>query len=114
VVHYRAAAEQDFAPAQAALGQAYFDGAGVARNQQTAFNWFWESAVQGNGPGQHWTGHIYRLRRQFDQALKWIRKAAEHCVASAQISMVKIYGYEIGGMTGSNLEAAKWAERAAR
>ena len=114
MVHYRAAAEQDFAPAQAALGQAYFDGAGVARNQQTAFNWFWESAVQGNGPGQHWTGHIYRLRRQFDQALKWIRKAAEQGVASAQNSMVKIYGYEMGGMTGSNLEAAKWAERAAR
>ncbi len=77
VVHYRAAAEQGFTPAQAALGQAYFDGAGVTRNQQTAFNWFWKSAVQGNSAGQHWTGHIYRLRRQFDQALQWIRKAAE-------------------------------------
>jgi uncharacterized protein len=114
VVHYRAAAEQGFAPAQAALGQVYFDGAGVTRNQQTAFNWFWESAVQGNSAGQHWTGHIYRLRRQFDQALQWIRKAAEQGVASAQISMVGIYRYEMGGMAGSDLEAAKWAERAAR
>ncbi len=84
VEHYRTAAEQGFAPAQAALGQAYSDGAGVARNEQTAFNWFWKSGVQGNGLGQAGVGYFFFIQSRPRQAIKWLEEAAEQGVVTAQ------------------------------
>ena len=110
---YRASAEQGFAPAQAALGKAYLDGVGVARNQQEAFNWFWKSAVQGNGEGQYGAGNIYAIRGQTDQAIPWYWEAAEQGFAAAQAAMAVVYSSGLGVLADYD-RAAMWATRAAQ
>jgi TPR repeat protein len=56
---YRAAAEQECAPAQCNLGLCYQTGRGVEPNQQEAMKWFIRAARQGDKTAQHNLGLHY-------------------------------------------------------
>lgn len=52
------------------------------------------------------------VTKDYDQALKWLRKAAENNVAKAQSSLGSMY-YRGNGVTKSYAKALKWFRRAA-
>jgi TPR repeat protein len=113
VEYYRSAAEQGFAPAQAALGQAYLNGAGVVRNQQKAFNWYWKSAVQDNGTGQAGLGYIYSIRSKRVHAKPWLMAAAKQGVARAQAHLALTFEWTLG-VPPNYPKAVMWAMRSAQ
>ena len=56
---YRAAAEQECAPAQCNLGLCYQTGRGVEQNRREAVKWFIRAARQGDKTAQHNLGLHY-------------------------------------------------------
>ena len=92
---YRKAAEQDFALAQAHLGDMYKVGRGVARDDREAVRWYRKAADQGNAKGQYSLGTMYETGRgvaQNDrQAVRWYRKSAEQGFHHAQFSLGALY-----------------------
>ena len=64
---YRAAADQELAPAQCNLGLCYQTGRGVAQNQQEAVKWFIRAARQGDKTAQHNLGVHYSTLEMPDE-----------------------------------------------
>jgi TPR repeat protein len=56
---FRKAADQGFAPAQAALGELYLKGEGVPRDDEEAFKWLSRAAAQGRPEAQVQAGRMY-------------------------------------------------------
>lgn len=69
------------AAAQYSLGNCYFYGFGVAKDQREAVKWLKKSAEQGYTPAQNDLGHCYYsgagVERNKAEADKWWKKAAE-------------------------------------
>jgi len=65
---YRAAAEQECAPAQCNLGLCYQTGRGVEQSQQEAVKWFIRAARQGDKTAQHNLGLHYASQELAEQA----------------------------------------------
>ena len=69
------------AEAQYSLGNCYFYGFGVAKDQREAVKWLRKSAEQGYAPAQNDLGHCYYsgagVERNKAEADKWWKKAAE-------------------------------------
>jgi TPR repeat protein len=77
------AADQGDAVALYELGHAYeFGQRGVSRDQAKAIYWYQEAAERGHIDAQYRLGLRYELGdglpKDIDQALFWLRKAAEH------------------------------------
>ena len=111
-------AEQEYAPANAGMGNLYI--AGVRDNGQIPHcgdaEKFRLAAAQGNADAQFWLGTAYQRGwfGAFDdqEALKWIREAAAQGLPNAQFSLGQMY--EDGeGVRESDSLAASWYRKAA-
>lgn len=69
------------AEAQYSLGNCYFYGFGIAKDQREAVKWLRKSAEQGYTPAQNDLGHCYYsgagVERNQEEAERWWKKAAE-------------------------------------
>lgn len=74
-------AQNGDAEAQYSLGNCYFYGFGVAKDQREAVKWLRKAAEQGFTAAQNDLGHCYYsgagVERNTDEAHKWWRMAAE-------------------------------------
>jgi hypothetical protein len=78
----RPVAEQGDARAQYILGNLYFDGWGVSKDEQAAAHWYQLSAEQGDVDAQYRLGELcYKgqgVLQDYKKAAKWYRLSAEH------------------------------------
>ena len=111
-----AKAEAGDAHAQVILGEAYYDGKGVARNQEQAVKWFRKAAEQNLAEAQYNLGVSYAfgqgVAKDFSKAVKWFRKAAEQNLAVAQCNLGKLY-HSGHGVAKDYAQAVKWFRKAA-
>ena len=86
-------AEQGDAVAQHALGKAYQEGRGVAKNDVKAASWYQKAAEQGLAIAQYELGVAYHKGRGVvkneEEALSWYRKAAVQNNFNAQFSIME-------------------------
>jgi TPR repeat protein len=128
---YRRAAEQGNARAQFNLGLMYEGGHGVPQDYVEAVRWYRRAAEQGNARAQNNLGLIYahdaflddfdqrampdpegRVPRDYGEAIRWFRKAAEQGNAKSQFSLA--FKYEQGQEVSQNYtEAIHWYRKAA-
>lgn len=102
--------------AQFGLGNLYFNGLGLEKNQQAAFDWYLKSARQGYAPAQFYVGNTYKhghgVIADESSANEWWQKAAEQGLASAQYNLGLQYWFGRG--TREDRETAiRWFARAA-
>ena len=115
----RKSAEQEYVPAQAAMGELYITGItdrGPIPQRVEAEKWLKLAARQGDADAQFWLGiaHQRGWFGGFDdrEALKWIRKAAVQGLPDAQFRLGQMY--ENGeGVPESETAAASWYRKAA-
>jgi hypothetical protein len=112
----KAKAEAGDAASQAALGDAYAKGHGVAASYVEAAKWYLKAAEQGNAHAQTALGELCEVGqgvpRDEAQAAAWYRRAAEQGHAVAQYSLATLY--TVGkGVAQDNAEALKWYRQAA-
>ena len=78
---FQRAAEQGYAPGQAALGFTYTKGRGGRQDDAEAVRWFRRAAEQGHARGQNHLGVSYRdglgVAQDDAGAVFWFRRAAE-------------------------------------
>ena len=102
--------------AQDALGNAYSDGKGVAKDYGEAVKWYRKAAEQGNKWGQNSLGYMYDngwgVAKDYEEAVKWYRKAAEQGNAAAQTNLGLMYDNG-KGVAKDYGEAVKWYRKAA-
>ena len=111
---YRKAAEQGDEKAQEALAECYRDGKGVPKDDGEAAKLYarftepyLNAAEQGDAVSQYILGSGYNKSKNYTEAVKWLRKAAEQGYGGAQESLG--FSYEAGtGVTRDNIEAYKW------
>ena len=124
---YKKAAEQDYDPAQSELAHIYLLGSyGVPKNHERAMELFIKAATppnegvgiykNGNVLAQHSLGTIYAegigVKQNYEEALKWYRKAAAQRYTESQYSLGVMY-YKGNGVNRDLKEAANWYQRAA-
>ena len=78
---YLAAAEQDYAPAEAQLGYMYQNALGVEADYAAAMEWNNRAAEQGNAQGMEQIGYLYQngfgVTQNMDEAGRWYTKARD-------------------------------------
>ena len=88
---FRKAAEQNDAPAQAALGVRYAKGQGVAKNKAEAVKWYRKAAEQNLADAQYILGVCYDsgegVAKDEIEAYKWWLLAAGHGNDDAKYNM---------------------------
>ena len=102
--------------AQYVLGEMYFAGLGVAKDEAGALRLWMESAENGNQYGMMNVGNAkYRGdggTTNFIEASKWCLKAAEIGFPEAQLSLGLMFANGLG-VARDDVEAVKWFQRAA-
>ncbi|MEI9812472.1 MAG: tetratricopeptide repeat protein [Acidobacteriota bacterium] len=92
---FQRAALQASARGQNALGNMYFDGRGVERNDHEAVRWYRLAAEQGNPLAQNSLGYAYQeglgVDRDDKLAAHWYRRAMQQDLPEARKSMVLQY-----------------------
>jgi Sel1 repeat len=105
---FRKAAEQGQTDAQYSLGECYYEGNGIARDDKEAVKWFRKAAEQGQADAQYSLGECYYegngVARDNIEAFKWFRKAAEQGQADAQYYIAECYYY--GNVLAKDTEEA--------
>jgi TPR repeat protein len=97
-------AERGSMQAKYALGGAYYNGNGVARNPGEGAKWLQTAAEQGHIAAQCDLGVMYQkgmgVEQDYQATLKWFRMAAERGDALAQhnIGSVHAKGFKVKGM----------------
>ena len=98
--------------AQYDLGVCYNIGLGVEENPQTAAQWFFKAAQQGDGDAQFALGRLYLEGRGVpqmdDAARKWFEVAAQHGHAASQNQMGYLCLHGIGGIKKNPMMAMQW------
>lgn len=109
-------AEHGDAEAQLALGSAYANGIGVARDFKKAARWHRKAADQGLARAQYQLGMDYAggdgVKEDKSEALRWFRRAAEQGLAEAQFGLGLAYANG-RGIHPNAVEAVKWFRQAA-
>ena len=112
----RPLADQGDAKAQAALGNAYSTGDGVAKNDTEAVKWYRLAAEQGFAPAQTNLGYMYSngtgVPKNDTEAVEWFRKAADQGEAGAQYFLGNMYD-KGQGVPENAVQAYKWFNIAA-
>lgn len=107
----RAAADRGDASAQHELGQMYYDGKGLAKDEVEAFKQFRKSAEHGYAAAQCVLGQLYGkgvgTQKNDIEAVYWLRKAADQGYAQAQYYLGGMYYYG-RGVAKDDVEAFKW------
>lgn len=92
---YLQAADLGYAPAQNSLGDCYYNGVGVEKNIERAFEWYRKAAEQGLSEAQ------YNLARCFGNHAKklmfvWMKRAADQAHPKALYKVGEFYEYGRG------------------
>jgi uncharacterized protein len=113
---YMQAAEMNYTPAQAVLGDFLVSG----EFYETAVGWYLMAAMQGNAAGQYGLAQMYNMGKGIDKdlmkALYWYRRSA----AQDNVDAIKIIAaaYSAGGFDGlvqpDQKQAKSWYNKAAR
>jgi TPR repeat protein len=110
-------AQQVDAGAQHFLATLYFNGQGVARDDDEAARWLRKSAEQGLAYAQYDLSVAYAMGRGVakDEAeqVRWDRKAAEQGFAPAQHNLGSWYINGTRGVTKDEAEGIRWFRKAA-
>jgi TPR repeat protein len=112
----RDAAEAGNSIAQASLGRIYFEGQGVARDDQESLKWFRLAAHQDNAVAQSFLGLAYfyghGVKQNYPQAVRWCRLGADQGNELAQQTLGLCY-LSGKGVNADPAAAAKWFRQAA-
>lgn len=109
-------AEAGDATSQYQLGRLYHDGSSWIEeitNPSAGMYWIKKSADHGYAIAQHWLGQFYWKERDYVEAEKWYRKAAEQGAVPAQVKMGEIYKKGLG-VKRDDAEAENWFNKAVK
>lgn len=112
---FKQAAEQNYIAADFGMGYLYFNGFGVEKNLKTAMDHFLKAANRNLAYAQHmvgWFNEHGKEEKNYSEAFKWYRKAAEQGYVDSQLALGNMY--DNGRGIGENdQEAAMWYRKAA-
>jgi uncharacterized protein len=110
-IHYRKAAEQNYLPAQTAMG----DLLRISQDFEEAFGWYLTSAYQGDAAGAYGLGEAYAngegVEKNFEKAVYWIKHAAEKNYLPAAEFMALAYRQGNIGLAKDLDQAKIWESR---
>jgi len=90
---------------------------GASENLSEVFPEQYAKAIQGDADAQDFIGFVYEqgfdVERNFQEAVKWYRKAADQGYLDSQIKLAKIYSKGGHGLDKNMEESAKWYRKAA-
>ncbi len=114
--NYKLAANEGYAEAQYCLGNCFYYGRGVEKNEVEAVKWYKKAAEQRHASAQFDLGFCYSNGRGVEKdekvAIKWYRKSAEQGNVRAQFNLG--VRYENGqGVDKDEEEAVKWYRKSA-
>lgn len=112
---YRKAANKGDNKARNDLGNCYYGGEGVEKDELEAVRWFWDAAVQGDAEAQNSLGDCYYsgkgVEQDYEEAVKWYQKAGIQGSIKAQDRLGDCY-YWGRGVKQDYEEAVKWYQKA--
>ncbi len=110
-IHYRKAAEQNYLPAQTALGELLY----ASQDFEAAFGWFLMSAYQGDAAGAYDLGKLYAegngVEQNLNKAVYWITHSAEKNYLPAAESLAIAYRDGLYGLAKDPDKAQIWESR---
>jgi len=110
-IHYRKAAEQNYLPAQTAMGELLR----VSQDYEEAFGWFLMSAYQGDAAGAYHLGQAYAngegVEKNLAKAVYWIKVAAEKNYLTAAETLASAYRTGDLGLPKDPELQKKWESR---
>ena len=116
VLSHLKAAESGSSIAQYTLGNMYYVGQGVQKDDAEAAKWYRKAAEQDHVEAQRKLGNMYYagagVQKDDAEAAKWYQKVAEQGDADAQYRVGKMYEDGIG-VQKDYTEAAKWYQKVA-
>ena len=108
----QAAAAQGDLEAQTLLGGLYGAGAGVQQNRATALELWQDAARRGYAPAQLVLGRLYWHEKAYEEARRWLEKAALQNLPEAAYLLSDLYQFG-RGIEADYEEALRWLRRAA-
>lgn len=113
---YRKAANKGDNKARNDLGNCYYGGKGVEKDELEAVRWFWDAAVQGDAEAQNILGDCYYYGKGVEvnetEAAEWYQGAADKGHADAQTKIGNCYYYG-NGVKKDYAKATEWYQKAA-
>ena len=113
---YRKAANKGDNKARNDLGNCYYGGKGVEKDELEAVRWFWDAAVQGDAEAQNSLGDCYYYGKGVEEneteAAEWYQGAADKGHADAQTKVGNCYYYG-NGVEQDYAKATEWYQKAA-
>ena len=113
---YRKAANKGDNKARNDLGNCYYGGKGVEKDELEAVRWFWDAAVQGDAEAQNSLGDCYYYGKGVEvnetEAAEWYQGAADKGHADAQTKIGNCYYYG-NGVKKDYAKATEWYQKAA-
>ena len=110
---YQQAADSGLNDAYMGLGYAYETGSGVNQNIDKAISCYLLVAEQGNVDVENNLGGLYRDKGEYEEAVRWLERAAMRGDPKAQFNLGNCYG--LGqGVTESRDTAVFWLTEAAK
>ena len=111
---WRKVAEQGHPEAQYRLGDCYFNGCGIATNEDEGIKWWRKAAEQGHTESQYILGRAYNegwVDKDDTEAVKWWRKAAEQGYKEAFEKLGDCYNNG-WGVDRDHVKAKEWYKKA--
>jgi TPR repeat protein len=112
MVWYRKAADQGFAPSQFNVGVMFEEGQGVAADLNQAVAWYEKAGAQNYLPAEQKLADLYISRRDFANALVWVRKAAEQGDPGEEFNLGSFY-FNGWAVPKDDAQARLWYGKAA-
>ena len=109
---FNRSAKQGYADAQVELSLMYLEGEGVVKDAEKGGTWLIKALKKGNASAQRTFGMIFQSEEDYEEAVKWYRKAAIQGDAKAQVNLGAMYGYG-QGVIKDDKQAVKWYLKAA-
>lgn len=111
------AAQAGIADAQYQVAIRYYNGEGVEKSFEKAFEWFLKAAEQNHGDAQFNVGRLYLLgngvEADVEEGVRWFEKAAENNNGSAEYMLGMFVENGEAGFEANEEEAFNWYAKAA-
>lgn len=112
MIWYRKAADQGYAPSQFNVGVMFEEGQGVSPDVDQAIAWYTKAAGQSYLKAEQKLADLYISRRDFANALIWVRKAADQGDPGEQFNLGSFY-FNGWAVPKDNAQARLWYSKAA-
>jgi hypothetical protein len=109
---YRKAADQGFAPSQFNVGVMFEEGQSVPGDVAQALGWYEKAGAQNYLPAEQKLADLYISRRDFANALVWVRKAAEQGDPGEEFNLGSFY-FNGWAVPKDDAQARLWYGKAA-